>query len=192
MSRSSPGSGRGQPPLLLTPTGRSSGCHGHGTYVPLRTDDKSTTAMEQDDNGYYLRVVATYTDVTSDSDMMTTDSVDERTSVLRTRRVQLKTFRWRRLTDDGDGTGVPTPTMPLYRQALPVMTTSKNAVRVAPTLTRPRWQLPNSPPIPSTGWWLRTRRSGLSWAIPSRWSPSLMTRARLRLFTYDIDRQHHW
>ena len=99
-----------------------------GTYVP-RKDDKTTQAMEQDDNGYYLRVVATYTDVTSDPDNMAATSVyiDERTA---------KPFE----TDDqvpvakvavmGDGSDVDgNATDKLYR----VMTTSKNAVRVAPT-----------------------------------------------------------
>ena len=63
------------------PPGRSSKGATASTYVP-RKDDKSTKdVMEQDDNGYYLRVTATYTDVTSDPDLMTTTSVyiDERT-----------------------------------------------------------------------------------------------------------------
>ena len=98
------------------------------TYVP-RADDKSTTEMEQDDNGYYLRVVATYTDVTSDRDMMTTDSVytDERTADKTTETEDVPVAK---VATEGDGT--PTDTDPpdkLYR----VMTTSANAVRVAPT-----------------------------------------------------------
>ena len=100
------------------------------TYVP-RTDDKSTTAMEQDDNGYYLRVVATYTDVTSDRDMMTTDSVytDERTA---DKTADDNDVPVAKVATDGDGSGVDTNNAPfdkLYR----VMATSKNAVRVAPT-----------------------------------------------------------
>ena len=98
------------------------------TYVP-RADDKSTQDMEQDDNGFYLRVVATYTDVTSDADNMSATSVyiDERTAKETSDGSQVPMAK---VATDTDGT--PTATDPpdkLYR----VMKTSANAVRVAPT-----------------------------------------------------------
>ena len=99
------------------------------TYVP-REDDKSTQAMEQDDNGFYLRVVATYTDVTSDRDMMTTDSVytDERTA---DKTADDNDVPVAKVATDRDGSPPDTGEAPdkLYL----VMATSKNAVRVAPT-----------------------------------------------------------
>ncbi len=99
------------------------------TYVP-RADDKSTQEMEQDDNGYYLRVVATYTDVTSDSDNMAATSVyiDERTAKGLAGDAQVPVAK---VATDGDGAPPETGDAPdkLYR----VTTTSKNAVRVAPT-----------------------------------------------------------
>ena len=77
--------------------------------------------MEQDDNGYYLRVVATYTDVTSDPDIMGPASVyiDERTAKGTTADAEVPEAK---VATDGDGT--PTETEPpdkLYR----VMATSK-------------------------------------------------------------------
>ena len=93
------------------------------TYIP-REDDKSTKdIIEQDDNGYYLRVTATYTDVTSDLDDSTTVDIDERT-----------------LKPDGTTPADPQAKLSatstdgvvadkLYR----VRTVSANAVRIAPT-----------------------------------------------------------
>ena len=97
-----------------------------GTYTP-RKDDKTTQEMEQDDNGYYLRVIATYTDVTSDRDLMTTDSVYRDERVAKGEEI----LPVAKVATDGDGTPLDGGDAPdkLYR----VMTTSKNAVRVAPS-----------------------------------------------------------
>ena len=91
------------------------------TYVP-RQDDKSTTVKEQDDNGYYLRVTATYTDVTSDLDMMGPGSVyrDERT---------MKGTEEAPLAKESATSTDGMVTDKLYR----VMAVSANAVRIAPT-----------------------------------------------------------
>ena len=91
------------------------------TYIP-REDDKGTTAKEQDDNGYYLRVTATYTDVTSDLDVIGTDSVyrDERT---------MKGTEALPLAKDSATSTDGVVEDKLYR----VMAVSANAVRIAPT-----------------------------------------------------------
>ena len=90
------------------------------TYTPVEAEDDKTERIESDD-GYYLRAIVTYTDVTSDVDDPDTVLVDERTQQ----------------DEDGDGdpeakTASITPfgTSPgnLYR----VMVTSKNAVRIDP------------------------------------------------------------
>ena len=92
------------------------------TYIP-REDDKSTKdVMEQDDNGYYLRVTATYTDVKSDLDVMDTTSVyiDERT---------MKGSETAPEAKDAATSTTGMAADKLYR----VMTVSANAVRIAPT-----------------------------------------------------------
>ena len=91
------------------------------TYIP-REDDKSTTAKEQDDNGYYLRVTATYTDVTSDLDVIGPGSVyrDERTMKGEETAPLAK--------ESATSTDGMVPDN-LYR----VMTVSANAVRIAPS-----------------------------------------------------------
>ena len=49
-----------------------------GTYTPSGVDDKDTDRNEND-NGYYLRAIATYTDITSFPDLGSTTGRDERT-----------------------------------------------------------------------------------------------------------------
>ena len=88
------------------------------TFTP-REDNKATKETDEDDNGYYLRATATYTDITSDMDDPATVRVDERTQK----------------DDNTDGT--PEAKDPeeqdnpdkLYR----VRAISKNAVRVDPS-----------------------------------------------------------
>ena len=84
------------------------------TYTPVKDGDES-------DNGYYLRAVATYTDITSNEDLATTKLVDERTQEGDDTTPASKTL------DSGDGSAGDSDR--LYR----VEVTSKNAVRVGPT-----------------------------------------------------------
>ena len=96
------------------------------TFTP-REDNKATEDTVEDDNGYYLRATATYTDITSNvMDDSTTVRVDERTQNLRQRRSAeakwLGTSRDPELADDADRSK-------LYR----VSVISKNAVRVDPS-----------------------------------------------------------
>ena len=49
------------------------------TYTPVGVDNKKTTDRNENDNGYYLRATATYTDITSHMDDMDTTGRDERT-----------------------------------------------------------------------------------------------------------------
>ena len=83
------------------------------TYTPHGVDDDKTDRNENDD-GYYLRVTATYTDILSESDNLETTDTDERTQ---TASNMAKTP----VTDDSPDA--------VYR----VTATSKNAVRVGPT-----------------------------------------------------------
>ena len=48
------------------------------TYTP-KSDNKGTDDRDEDDNGYYLRAIATYTDIMSNPDNSVTVLVDERT-----------------------------------------------------------------------------------------------------------------
>ena len=95
------------------------------TYTP-KEDNKATKTVDEDDDGYYLRATATYTDITSEMDDSKTVRVDERTQnpdsdqedadpVAKTPDLQGVD------TDDADADN-------LYR----VRVISKSAVRVAP------------------------------------------------------------
>ena len=86
-----------------------------GTYTPVGVDNKKTDRNEND-NGFYLRATATYTDITSNPDVMGTTGFDERTQTSATVA---------RTATGTDGTGDDDK---VYR----VMAVSKNAVRVGP------------------------------------------------------------
>ena len=90
------------------------------TYTPVK-DDNEDTDRDESDNGYYLRAIATYTDITSNPDDASTKLIDERTQD-GTDDVQES-----RVADTGDGSD--TGSDKLYR----VMVTSMHAVRVGPT-----------------------------------------------------------
>lgn len=96
-----------------------------GTYTPVGVDDKKTTDRNENDNGYYLRAIATYTDITSfDDDLETTDR-DERTQKDDGSGATLA-----RVATETDGATVEaTATDRVFR----VTKTSANAVRVGPS-----------------------------------------------------------
>ena len=90
------------------------------TYTPVEADNKKTDRIESDD-GYYLRAIATYTDITSDMDDPDTVLIDERTQKDEDNDDSPEA---KDAATEADGTS----TYNLYR----VMVTSKNAVRVSP------------------------------------------------------------
>ncbi len=90
------------------------------TYTPVGVDDKKTDRNEND-NGFYLRATATYTDITSTEDDLNSTGRDERT------QKDDGTNTLARVADTGDGSADDSDKV--YRQ----METSKNAVRVNPT-----------------------------------------------------------
>lgn len=97
------------------------------TYTPVGVDDKKTEDRDENDNGYYLRATATYTDITSYMDITTGDFAtarDERTQKPATDPDDGTTDA--RVPDTGDGSGAASDKV--YR----VMVPSKNAVRVGP------------------------------------------------------------
>ena len=49
------------------------------TYTPVELDNKKTEDRNESDDGYYLRAIATYTDITSNEDDPATVTRDERT-----------------------------------------------------------------------------------------------------------------
>ena len=88
------------------------------TYTPVTIKD-AAGRITYDDDGYFLRAIATYTDMTSEADDPGTTDVDE--------RVQ-NAGPVAKVATDGDGSGTIDGVLEesLYR----VMVTSKNAVRV--------------------------------------------------------------
>ena len=96
------------------------------TYVPVGVDDKKTTDRDENDNGYYLRAIATYTDITSNSDNVADTTRDERTQK---EGATPGTTIAREATETDGATVDATETDRVFRQ----MATSKNAVRVNPT-----------------------------------------------------------
>ena len=93
------------------------------TYTPVGVDDKKTDRNEND-NGFFLRAIATYTDITSFEDVLGTTGRDERT------QKEDGGATVARVATDTDGATVDTTeTDRVFRQ----MATSENAVRVNPT-----------------------------------------------------------
>ena len=90
-----------------------------GTYTPVGVDNKKTDRNEND-NGFYLRATATYTDITSNMDMSATTGLDERTQKDDGGTVTARTAT----TMDGS----EADSDKVYR----VMEVSKYAVRVGP------------------------------------------------------------
>ena len=92
------------------------------TYTPVEADNKKTTARNESDDGYYLRAIATYTDITSDMDDPKTVLIDERTQKEDDQIADSPEAKV--AATEADGTSAEN----LYR----VMVTSKNAVRIDP------------------------------------------------------------
>ncbi len=88
-------------------------------YMP-RSDDKTTEERDEGDNGYYLRAVATYTDIMSNDDNDATVLIDERTQKV-----------------DAGGTpeanSAPVAQVPNTDQLYRLMKVSANAVREDPS-----------------------------------------------------------
>ena len=92
------------------------------TYTPIGVDNDKTDRNENDD-GYYLRAIVTYTDITSNMDIRATTGLDERTQN-NIGPAEAPVAQAKIATTEDDGSSASG----LYR----VMVTSDNAVRVGP------------------------------------------------------------
>ena len=89
------------------------------TYTPVTVTP--VTATSYDDDGYFLRAIATYTDMTSENDDPDTSNIDERVQKDENGTIEAKTATANDGSVEGDDS--------VYR----VSVTSKNAVRVEQT-----------------------------------------------------------